>query len=410
MHDSLEIIDEGAFIRCEVAHFRIPPLTSDVVDISILGGNKCLVSLELSENINRIEESGCTILGALRNIAVPSNCELYVDLLETCTNLGTVFPDDDNDTITDALQHRFDELPIHKICYYQSYHDTETTMQSLKREINPWTFKLPGQLNTTGKEKDCLGMTPLHILACSTKPTIEMYRLLICKYPETLVTKDKWGDIPLLYAIWCGAPLEVIDLLVEGYKTLHPDSIFDWSGMIQTLAKRNVPLDIVKRLVTTQQNSFPDQKYDMQSMVMELATYDANRASLYEPYTYIETFRYLFQVSIRKRLDSLGIKKWREDLGDIISTFPKGANKREEGTKALYDRLDTYESIKEGIPVLELALWKAKLDGGRNKRSRVEGNDSYKEQCRINCGADIIIRNVLPYLLPEKGKIHVALG
>ena len=107
------------------------------------------------------------------------------------------FPDEDEETITDALQNRFDDLPIHKLCYYQSYHDNETTIQSLKREINPWTTKPPGKLNLTGKEQDCLGMTPLHILACSTKPSIEMYRLLIEKYPETLIMKDKWDDIPL---------------------------------------------------------------------------------------------------------------------------------------------------------------------------------------------------------------------
>ena len=87
-------------------------------------------------------------------------------------------------------------------------------MQSLKREINPWTLQPPGQLNTSGKQQDCLGMTPLHILACSTKPTIEMIRLLIEKYPETLLMKDKWGDVPL-YALWCNAPAAVIDLLVE---------------------------------------------------------------------------------------------------------------------------------------------------------------------------------------------------
>ena len=67
----------------------------------------------------------------------------------------------------------------------------------------------------------------------------------------------------------------------------------------------------------------------------------------------------------------------------------------------MYDTLATYESIKEGTSVLELALWKAKIDEGRNKRARVEGDDSYKDRCRVNSGADIVIRNVLPYLLPK---------
>lgn len=89
-------------------------------------------------------------------------------------------------------------------------------------------------------------------------------------------------------------------------------------------------------------------------------------------------------------------------MENVINALPKNAKSRYTDTQAVFDRLETYESIKEGTSVLELALWKAKIDEGRNKRQRVEGDDSYKEQCRVNCGGDIIIRNVLPYLLPEE--------
>ena len=91
---------------------------------------------------------------------------VVTDAFHDTTDLGEVFPDKDMDTISAALRHRFDDLPIHKICYYQSYHGTETTMQHLKRQINPLKSS-PGQLNVSGKEQDCLGMTPFHILACS---------------------------------------------------------------------------------------------------------------------------------------------------------------------------------------------------------------------------------------------------
>ena len=45
--------------------------------------------------------------------------------------------------------------------------------------------------------------------------------------------------------------------------------------------------------------------------------------------------------------------------------------------------------------------WKAKIDDDQNKKARTDIEDSYRDKCRINCGADIIIRNVLPYLLPN---------
>ena len=154
-------------------------------------------------------------------------------MLEICDDLRVAFPDEDGDSISNALKHRFENLSVHKICYYQSYHDVGTVLSDLKREINPWiTSKFIGQLNPTGKQEDCLGMTPLHILACSTRQDVEIYRLLIGKYPEALVMKDKWGDAPLLYAFWCDTPDEVIGFLVDSYKTKHPDYEFDWRGTL----------------------------------------------------------------------------------------------------------------------------------------------------------------------------------
>ena len=421
MPDTIERINLRAFNGCNFQNFRIPPLLTNV-DIGIVGSNKSLVSLEISENLEVCSTSNGgrgTRLASLRNIAFPPDCEMFKGTFDELADLLVALPDADVDTISDALQHRhrFDDLPIHKICYYQSYHDSETTLQSLKREINPWTSKPPGKLNTTGKEQDCLGMTPLHILACSTKPTIDMYQLLIDKYPETLIMKDKWGDIPLLYAFWCNAPTEVLDLLVESYKSVYPNYKFDWKGMLLTMAKRHVPLANIHMLVNTQTSSFPDQGCNMQDIVMELAASDTaarverRRQRRNDPRsTSVETFRYLLQLSITKRLDSLGISRWRIELENNISTFPEdkdviGSSKktknREEDTKALYNRLAIYESIKESTSVLELALWKAKIDEGRNKRAKVDSEVSYRDQCRINCGADLVIRSVLPYLIPK---------
>ena len=404
MHDNIETIDEKAFKGCNITRIRVPPHMAEVNlsilgTTTILGSNTCFVSLELPENTSQIK--GYTDL-SVRNIAFPANCTINAIGLGNLKDLRVVFSGAKNDTtISEALQHRFDELPIHKICYYQSYYDNETNMQSLKREINPWTTKPPGQLNLMGKEQDCLGMTPLHILACSTKSTIQMYQLLIDKYPETLIVKDKWGDIPLLYAIWCNAPSEVIDSLVESYKSLHPDYEFDWSGMILTLVKRRVPLANIQTLINTQHQISPDYNYNMQGIVLQLVAHDTNRANLYNPYTPIETFRYLLQVSISEKLASLAVERWREELEDSINALPKKAKNRDRDTNAVYDRLAAYESIKEGTSVLELALWKAKIDEGCNKKAKVDEDVRCRDQCRISCGADIIISNVLPYLMPK---------
>jgi len=59
--------------------------------------------------------------------------------------------------------------------------------------------------------------------------------------------------------------------------------------------------------------------------------------------------------------------------------------------------------------VLELAVWKAKINESRsddvvredvdNKELKIDESE-FRLQCRISCGADHI--NVLPYLLPHK--------
>ena len=413
MPDTIETIQARTFKRCNFTNFQMPPSIGNDLDISILDGNISLVSLELPETVTKEHlddnyASGSDGLINLRNIALPTECEIDACAFHNCTDLRKAFPDAKNDysqiteTAIDSIKHRFDDLPIHKLCYYQSYHDNEITLQHLKRTINPWTAKPPGQLNTTGKEKDCLGMTPLHILACSTKPTIEMYRLLIDKYPETLIMKDKWGDISLLYALWCNVPTEVLDLLVESYKSLHPNYKINWKGMLETMAKRRVPLTSIQNLFNTQHQVSSDYNYNMQGIILQLAASDTGLAAFGRRGTSIETFRYLLRISVTDRLDSLGIRRWRIDLENCIKSLPEEGKYRDIDILAVYDRLAAYEIAKEATSVLELALWKAKIEDIRNKRARVDSSMSYKYQCRINSGADIIIRNVLPYLLPKR--------
>lgn len=55
---------------------------------------------------------------------------------------------------------------------------------------------LRSKLNATGNQTDCLGMTPLHILACSARHDVRLHQLIIEKYPsKTLQSKyDATGN------------------------------------------------------------------------------------------------------------------------------------------------------------------------------------------------------------------------
>ena len=73
------------------------------------------------------------------------------------------------------------------------------------------------------------------------------------------------------------------------------------------------------------------------------------------------------------------------------------------------DKMDYYKAehfryVKEGTTLLELALWKAKLDEkednsgeGKTKKAKAD-TESARNDRRITCGADTVIKNVLPFL------------
>ena len=81
--------------------------------------------------------------------------------------------------------------------------------------------------------------------------------------------------------------------------------------------------------------------------------------------------------------------------------------------ESFIDKMDHYKAehyryVKEGITLLELALWKAKLldetEDTAVERQREKAkvdSESVRKEKRIRCGADIVIKNVLPFLQLE---------
>jgi hypothetical protein len=147
------------------------------------------------------------------------------------------------------LQHRFDELPIHSLVYYQSSYQGE-----LQRLITSGSI-----LDPSGNQQVCLGMTPLHILACSSVHDLEVYRLIVENYTANLITEDNWGALPLLYAFWGGAPAEIIQFLLESYQLFYPRYVFNWTLMVETMGRTDTPKYSIENLLSVKQMHFPDQ-------------------------------------------------------------------------------------------------------------------------------------------------------
>jgi hypothetical protein len=266
---------------------------------------------------------------------------------------------------------------------------------------------LRSKLDPTGNQQDCLGMTPLHILACSSVHDLEVYRVIVEKYPANLITQDRWGALPLLYAFWGAAPTEIIQFLLESYQTLHPGYVFNWTLMVETMGRCDTPKESIENLLRVKQLHFPEQPIDWDHLLDEMI-----RLFYFSfPSQIRERMQFLVMCGLSTRVEALAFEVWRDYITNMIHTSNFGYNRdnsfilnRIREKLAHFD--DKLSKLTEATTILELALWKTRLDENGHKREtscrlkKVKPDVSdIRQQCRVTCGADIIIRLVLPFLI-----------
>ena len=267
-------------------------------------------------------------------------------------------------------------------------------------------------LDPSGKLQDCLGMTPLHILACSTVQDIGLYQVLVKMYPENLIIEDEWGALPLLYALWGNAPTEIVQFMVESYQLIYPGYEFNWTKMMEILGN-TASLNVVQNLLGVQREFFPEQRIDWDQALANLVR---GRKS-HEPCATDDVFKFLIKCSISKRVDTIGLKIWRQDITHTIENIPllmkdgKGnIPSRSAPLNEVRSKLARYEveylKLKEATSMLELSLWKFRINESqsineeRRESKKLKVDEAcLRSQCRVNCGADIIMENMLPYLV-----------
>ncbi len=71
-----------------------------------------------------------------------------------------------------------------------------------------------------------------------------------------------------------------------------------------------------------------------------------------------------------------------------------------ERTLELYNLLNVFEYQNEVSTLLELALWNVTMADRipKNKKATIDDKHSCRNQSRINCGSEIVVPNVLPFL------------
>ena len=191
---------------------------------------------------------------------------------------------------------------------------------------------------------DAFGMTPFHILALSAKPNCFLFRELLKLFSVDLISsKDKWGKTPLHY------------LCLNHHHSQE------------------------------------------------------SRALITE----------VLQLTVVDRLKWLAFAKWRIDISNKIDALMSLENDtRIQLVDEIQRKLVKYEML-ETISLLEQVLWRFKMHdesgffntdmhhGRRPQKKAKTDNESHfiiqldslaRQNCRINCGADVVISNVMSFL------------
>jgi hypothetical protein len=117
--------------------------------------------------------------------------------------------------------------------------------------------------------------------------------------------------------------------------------------------------------------------------------------------------KHLIKVLLSGRIESLGLSRWKREVASEIERLLVSENRQERVRHMdnVVSKLNHFLE-KENLSLLELAIWKAKIDGARADIDPVEPDSNAslnppadRAGWRTICGAaDIIISNTLPFL------------
>ncbi|CAJ1954705.1 unnamed protein product [Cylindrotheca closterium] len=183
---SLERICDSACIDCTCLVTVMVPLGAQPIEIEAgaFYRCRCLANLVLSQGSNASENSF-------------DGCALLRDRFGKRT-----------DAIVAAMINRFDDFPVHKLCY-DHY---STTAHELRR---CWT---ENKEEIDASMVDEFGMTPFHVLFSTTEPSGELFEVLLDKFPyHVLSWKDANGKVAMDYLVsnWTDTSTSLLDMTLQ---------------------------------------------------------------------------------------------------------------------------------------------------------------------------------------------------
>jgi hypothetical protein len=112
-------------------------------------------------------------------------------------------------------------------------------------------------------------------------------------------------------------------------------------------------------------------------------------------------------------VEALAFKVWRDHIIDMVHSAEFNYC-NQSGNQAIISTIqakvahfeDEYRKLKEITLILELALWNLSMNEKispeeatpHQKKLRRDKSD-IRWQCRVTCGADVVIQHILPYII-----------
>jgi hypothetical protein len=167
----------------------------------------------------------------------------------------------------------------------------------------------------------------------------------------------------------------------------------------------------LQNLLDTHKKFFPDQNIEWYDLIDTLLAKGES--------TSIESLRFLMHYSTADTLRLIGIKEWRDNITKLIEALPWCFSYFQYIRIKLAVFTVEYRKLKDYSAILELALWKHRIDQmipatkicsaawDRKKKSKTNESAESRKQCCVTCGADSVIDHVLSYLVPAKESVQV---
>ena len=197
----------------------------------------------------------------------------------------------------------------------------------------------------------------------------------------------------------CGKPWKE-----GGLKKWERNFFEDWQATVASFSDSLVHQELVQSLLAMQQHFFADQNDTNWQMVCEEIVQPLNGWWRPTSYYSMYSFHFLVKCNLTERLNAIGVRKWRMEVKRLVARMSSiGDWSLETFFDIIHSKMVTYEceypKLKEAAFLLELFIWKTKMD-----ESMDDDTADAREQCRISCGAGIIIPNVLPFLMVHEEK------